>query len=233
MVEKLFSNNVQGFWKEVKYLNGCTGSLPCTLEGVSGTDNIANLWKQHYCELFNCVKSDPYIVGTIDNSDAVGITTNEVYQAITQLDNDKACGPDQITAEHLKFASPRVAALLAICFTGLMTHGLLPDSLLSVTLVPVIKDKAGKIGSMDNYRPIALASVVSKILEKILLDHLCEFVPTTHNQFGFKPKHGTDLCIYALKEAVDRYRRQNSSVLISFIDASKAFDRVNQKNVVY
>lgn len=49
-----------------------------------------------------------------------------------------------------------------------MTHGLLPDSLLSVTLVPVIKGKAGKVGSLDNYRPIALVSVVSKVLERIL-----------------------------------------------------------------
>ncbi len=51
-----------------------------------------------------------------------------------------------------------------------MIHGLLPESMLSVTLLPVIKDKAGKVGSLDNYRPIALASVVSKVLERIILD---------------------------------------------------------------
>jgi len=38
---------------------------------------------------------------------------------------------------------------------------------------------------------------------------------------------GTDLFIYALKEMVIKYRGQNSSVLMCFIDASKAFDRVN------
>ena len=38
----------------------------------------------------------------------------------------------------------------------------------AVTLVPVIKNKAGKIGSMDNYRPITLASVISKVLESLL-----------------------------------------------------------------
>ena len=93
-----------------------------------------------------------------------------------------------------------------------MTHGLLPDSMLSVSLVPVIKDKAGKVWSLDNYRPIALASVVSKVLEGILLDCLCKYLGTTDNQFGFKAKHGTDLCIYALKEVAESYRRQNSSV---------------------
>ena len=59
-----------------------------------------------------------------------------------------------------------------------MTHGILPDTMLTVTLVPVIKDKAGKIGSLDNNRPIALASILSNVLEK--------FIYTTENLFGFE-----------------------------------------------
>ncbi len=137
----------------------------------------------------------------------------------------------QITAEHLKFASFRLVVLLAVCFTGFMIHGLLPESMLSVTLLPVIKDKAGKVGSLDNYRPIALASVVSKVLERIILDRLGVYLDTTDNQFGFKAHHSTDLCIYALKEVVDLYKRQNSTVIIGFIDASKAFDRVNHQKL--
>lgn len=111
-----------------------------------------------------------------------------------------------------------------------MTHGLLPDFMLSVTLVPVIKDKAGKVGNLDYYRPIALARVISRVLERILLDHLCNYVDTTDNQFGFKPIHGTELFICALKEVVETYGKQNSSVLIGFTDASKAIDQVNYKH---
>jgi len=102
----------------------------------------------------------PFEVGNIAKRDTLGIT--------------------------IKYASPKVAALLAFCFNGFMTHGMLPDSMLAVILVPVIKDKAGKVGSMENYRPIALASVLSKVLERILLDRLSEYIDTTDNQFGFK-----------------------------------------------
>ena len=35
------------------------------------------------------------------------------------------------------------------------------------------------------------------------------------------------MCIYALKEAIGTYKRQGSSMLVGFIDASKAFDRVH------
>lgn len=112
--------------------------------------------------------------------------------------------------------------LLAMCFTGFLTHGYLPDSITTVVLVPVIKDKAAKLNSLQNYRPIALASILSKVLENILLTRLEMYLLTSDNQFGFKKKHGTDMCIYALKEIVGKYHRQNSSVFLCFIDATKA-----------
>jgi len=51
------------------------------------------------------------------------------------------------------------------------------------------------------------------------------FINSKDNQFGFKAKYGTDLCIYAL--IVNKYKDKNSTVFMCFIDASKAFDRVN------
>ena len=45
----------------------------------------------------------------------------------------------------------------------------LPDSMLAVVLVPIIKDKTGRIDRIGNYRPIALASMVSKVVERIIV----------------------------------------------------------------
>ena len=101
-----------------------------------------------------------------------------------------------------------------------------PFDLLSIILVPVIKDKAGKVNQKDNYRPIALASIASKMVETILLGRMAIHLETNCNQFGFKPQLGTDTCIYVLKEIVDKYRTLNSNIFMCFLDASKAFDRV-------
>ena len=56
-----------------------------------------------------------------------------------------------------------------MCISVLFIHGFLPEAMLSVVLVPVIKDKCPKINDGDNYRPIALASVISKVVEKSYL----------------------------------------------------------------
>ena len=97
---------------------------------------------------------------------------------------------------------------------------------MSVILVPVIKNKSGNVSSCDNYRPIALASVLSKLLEKIILNRIEHLLITNHNQFGFKKKFGEDQCVYVLKEALSLYKSLNSYISICFLDASKAFDRV-------
>ena len=75
-----------------------------------------------------------------------------------------------------------------------------------IILVPIIKAKTGNASSKANYRPIAL---------------------TSDYQFGFKSHHSTDLCIYTLKEIVEYYKSHSTLVYICFMDASKAFDRVN------
>ena len=88
--------------------------------------------------------------------------------------------------------------------------------MMTVQLVPVVKDKAGKVGSSENYRPIALANILSKVVEQILLVRINELIISTDNQFGFKLRHGTDVCIYVLKELLSSYKRKNSSVFICF-----------------
>ena len=43
------------------------------------------------------------------------------------------------------------------------------------------------------------------------------------NQFGFKAKHGTDECVFALKQVVAYYNEQASPVFSVFVDSSKAW----------
>ena len=227
LANKLQNNSTTNFWKEIRTINNCKTSLPSSIDDASSPGDICNLWQKKFYELFNCIPSNRFQVGAVDTDEEVTITSQEILEAVLKLDNNKDCGLDNIAAEHLKYACRKLYILLAICFTGFLVHGSLPKSILSVILVPVIKDKVGKLNSSGNYRPIALASILSKVLERVLLSRLEQYLQTADNQFGFKQKHGTDMCIFALKELLDKYLSQNTTVFTCFIDLSQAFDRVN------
>ena len=51
----------------------------------------------------------------------------------------------------------------------------------------------------DNYRPICLSNMFSKVVEKVLYSGMQNWLLTTPNQFGCKPKHSTEMCVYVLK----------------------------------
>ena len=116
--------------------------------------------------------------------------------------------------------------LLSLLFSAVLQHGYVPPGLLNIVLIPIIKKKNGNVIDRDNYRPIAVSSPICKVLERFILRHLDEFLHTPDNQFGFKKQHGTDLCVFALKEVIRYYQKRGSPVFVAFLDASKALNRV-------
>ena len=98
---------------------------------------------------------------------------------------------------------------------------------MEITIVPIIKNKCGSLADSNNYRPIDIVTIVSKIFESIILYKCEEFLYTCDNQFRFKPKHSTELCIYTLKEFINYYKQRSTTVFVTFLDASKAFDKIN------
>ena len=84
----------------------------------------------------------------------------------------------------------------------------------------------------NNYRPIAIVTAMSKPFELCLSRTLDEYLCTSENQFGFKRKHATDLCIYTVKSVIKYYNYFRSPVFTCFLNASKAFDRVNHWTLI-
>ena len=76
----------------------------------------------------------------------------------------------------------------------------MPQSMINSNIVLLVKNICGNLTDENNYTPIALSSITSKVFEHIILLRLEEYLWTTHNQFSFKSGHSTDVFIYALSE---------------------------------
>ena len=199
---------------------------------ATGDDNIALMWKNHYENLLNCVNNTEHrntvLAKCADLSCSMYVCSpTEVSAAIKHLKPGKSSGPDGLSAEHFIYSHNSISVLLSMLFTCIINHGYMPGGLMNTVIVPLVKDKNGNLQDSNNYRPIALVNIMSKILEVIVLGVIETMICTYDNQFGFKKGHGTDLAVYALKNTIEYYKSYNSPVFVCFMDASKAFDRVN------
>ena len=89
---------------------------------------------------------------------------------------------------------------------------MLPRTLMHVVITPLLKCISKDPADVNNYRPIATATALSKVLDQVLLSRLARYLRTADSQFGFKRAHGTEIAIFALKQTVDFYRNQDTPV---------------------
>ena len=240
LANKLLMKNDKSFWKEVKKINGGNNvTIANSIDGINGTENIANYWKTHFSNILNSsqdIKHKSYVLEECNNIDKLyfdRINAGEVSAAIKQIKNGKSSGIDELYGEHFKFAHSKLYVLIALVLNAMIIHNFLPQMFMDTILVPLIKDKKGVFNSSDNYRPLAITCVASKIFELILLDRYNDYFMTSGNQFGFKQYHSTEMCIFTLKYIIEYYRNLDSAMYICFLDASKAFDKVNHWNLFY
>ena len=64
------------------------------------------------------------------------LCSDDVKSSIKSLSENKACGLDNLFAEHLLYASPSIHTLFSICFNAFIVHGFLPSDLTDTVLVP-------------------------------------------------------------------------------------------------
>ena len=130
-------------------------------------------------------------VKSIYNSIVIpNITCHEVYQVICSLKNSSA-GWDDFPTFVLKKCSGSLLQPLTHLINCSLQSGIFPDELKLARVVPIFK--AGDLAQVSNYRPISVLTTFSKILEKIVYNHLLDFLSKNEAlyeyQFGFRPSH--------------------------------------------
>ena len=104
------------------------------------------------------------------------INVHELQQIVRGLKNKNAVGNDGIPSEVYKFVSERLLTIMSVFLSGCMLTGKLPSTLMHVVIVPLLKCKYKDPADVKNYRPIAIAIALSKVLEQVLLSQLAKYL---------------------------------------------------------
>ena len=158
--------------------------------------------------------------------------TDEIMKEINQLKN-KTTLDFRVTL--LKHAKQELVNGLVIIFNKSFQEGCFPEILKIAKVIPVHKDDVTT--DPGNYRPISLLSVFKKLLEKVMLNRLLQFLNKNDilykYQFGFRKNHATS---NALTEVIDHIYKspdEGNYVFGIYIDLKKAFDTVQHQILLY
>ena len=239
----MIDHDTSSFWKRWRSINSNNQcNFAPVVEGKSTTEEIVGAFKSAFEK--NSKPNNPSKVADLDarfqashekfvsshasscDCDTYRITLEDTFEAISGMKDGKSADDHGISAEHFKNGPMILFVKLTSLFNCMLTHGLVPHQFRYGTITPIIKDKHGDSSDVNNYRGITISPIASKIFERILKSLFSEFLTSSSYQFGFKSKSSTSHALHCLKETINYYIDYGSKVFCSFLDASKAFDRL-------
>ena len=205
---------------------------------ISDSENISNCLNEHFSsvgknmakEFDNCANvKDPldYIPRRVnENFSFSDASSSEILKVFLDQDVKKGCCHDEINNRILKNTGNVSAPYLEPLFNKCMQCGIYPDCFKTAQITPLFK--GGDKLDLGSYRPISLLPALGKLLEKIILVRLMEFLGKndviSEHQFGFRPKYSTEYAILDVYEKLLSNMDNNLSSCAIFLDLSKAFD---------
>lgn len=225
-------NNSADFWHSVNKMstNKATKNVD-TINGVTGDNHIAKLWKNHFESIYNSVHDENAKLSFVNRVNQLhgGYNINflDISRAVHSQKKGKAAGPDGIFTEALMFGGNRLYVHLALFFNLCLKHCYFPSEFMLCVIMPLLKNKNGNSADMNNYRAIAISNSMTKVFESVILECVNFSDKSDMYQFGFKQGLSTTICTDVFKKVVNYYRNRGSHVFACFVDFSKAFDRVN------
>lgn len=157
------------------------------------------------------------------------VTETEIIKIIENLPNKTSSGIDRISNILLKRLKYSLRLPVTLLVNQSLRLGIFPDQLKVARVIAL--HKGGSRLELDNYRPISLLPVVSKVFEKVVNKQFRQFL-THHNilsprQFGFRPGHSTSHAVQNLVGEIVSGFDKNRNCMALFLDLRKCFDSCN------
>ncbi|KAK7912504.1 hypothetical protein WMY93_012715 [Mugilogobius chulae] len=155
------------------------------------------------------------------------VTEKDVLKLFRKQNPRKAPGPDGVSPATLRHCAEELAPVFTDIFNISLESCHVPACFKLSTIVPV--PKKPRITGLNDYRPVALTSVVMKSFERLVLPHLKSFTSPLLDplQFAYKANRSVDDAInLALHFILQHLDSPGTYARILFVDFSSAFNTI-------
>ena len=233
-------NNGKKKWKAIKETfllqkeQECITEININNRIITDDQELATVFKSHFETCATKLTEGLQQGGIVDTSTIMTkgndwkfeLTTEvELVKIIKSLAPKNSSGPDLLSNRMLKKEMFAFSKLLKPLINDSITQGVFPDVLKEANVIPVYKK--GPKNNLDNYRPISLLPVLSKVFEKVLNSQITTVIDDgfiDDNQFGFRKGHSTEDAVLKFVDEIEKNLSKKKHVASVFVDVSKAFD---------
>ena len=150
------------------------------------------------------------------------------------LNPSKAVGIDNLSGKFLKDGADILARPISQLCNLSIKLGSFPRSCKIAKVKPL--SKKGAKTDPQNYRPISLLPILSKITERITHDQTQEFLSKNkilyRFQFGFRKNYSTNTCLGHLTDKITTGFEKGLFTGMTLIDLQKAFDTIDHQILI-
>ena len=155
------------------------------------------------------------------------VCVEDVSRVFKKQKTRKASGPDGISSACLKACADQLAPVFTQIFNRSLEQCEVPCCFKRSTIIPV--PKKTKITGLNDYRPVALTSVVMKSFERLVLAYLKDITGPLMDplQFAYRANRSVDDAVnMGLHYILQHLDRPGTYARILFVDFSSAFNTI-------
>ena len=148
---------------------------------------------------------------------------------LSNLDTKKATGLDNLNAKFLKDSASVIAEAITHIFNLCISKSKFPSNFKTAKVTPLYKKK-NKLDPI-NYRPISILPILSKLLEKAILEQILAYLSHCNilydNQSGFRACFSTQTALISITDSIRAEMDKGKLSGLLLLDPQKALDTVN------
>ena len=219
-------------------------SIPSTVffNSASATTDLekANLFNSFFHSVYNpCQSGTPPLpssepIVSYPSIANISFTELEVFSALSSLDPAKSMGVDCIGSKLLKQCASALYIPLHHLFSLSIFNHAIPSEWKHHSITPIFK--SGERTSVNNYRPVSLLCIASKVLERLIYNYLCKFIISndiiSQFQFGFLKHRSTTQQLLVFLDRVYHILNSNDGCDVIYLDFKKAFDTMRHHELL-